>query len=196
MPVSGARIVADAMRYRGRPYVWGVWDCSGMVNHVLSADLGLAIPGYRPGGFTGPRPGDHGPVVQDYAQWGGAVTVTSPAPGDLVIWWQPGAPGGGHIGIYTGGGRMISALDPQFGTLVTPVAGNGPGGVAMFYRRVTGTAVAPPGGAAGQQSGGGSFPLLPLGVAAVVGLAVLAAAGAALFALAQAGGFVVRAEGL
>lgn len=139
MAVTGDQIAADAVRYVGRPYVWGGWDCSGMVSHVLSADLGLAIPGYAAGQFTGPPP--HGPVVSDYIAWAGARTVTGPpAPGDLVC-FGPDV----HIGIALSGTRMVSALNPSLGTQESAIGSTAPGQV--IYRRVTGTT---PGGRQGR----------------------------------------------
>lgn len=128
--VSGDQISADAQRYIGHPYVWGSWDCSGMVSHVLSADLGLAIPGYQPGDFRGPPP--HGPVVSDYIAWGGARNVGIPAPGDLVC-FGPDV----HIGIAVSASRMVSALNPQLGTQITDISSTASG--QIIYRRVTGT---------------------------------------------------------
>jgi cell wall-associated NlpC family hydrolase len=139
-------VTGDALKYRGHPYVYGVWDCSGFVNHVLGQDLGLAIPGYSAGSYKGPPP--HGPVVIDYATWTGATTTRTPAPGDLVIW--PGIGPNGHIGIYLGPDKMISALSPQYGTAVTPINGYGPAGVSNIYRRVTGA----PGGTGTTAAGG------------------------------------------
>lgn len=133
-----AALVAEALKFRGNPYVWGGarpdpgWDCSGFINWLLGRALGITLPG----GIRGFDGSVHGPVVADYAAWTGAVTVTTPVPGDLVIWWWPGVPFGGHIGLYVGGGRMISALDPSDGTIVTPVGGAGPSGQGPQYRRI------------------------------------------------------------
>lgn len=148
--VSGARIAQIAEASVGHPYSWGVWDCSGAVNHWLSA-AGLAIPGYGPGRFHGPPP--HGPVVIQYAGWNGASTVDwPPNPGDLCIW--PGISAGGHIGIAVGPDEMVSALDSQSGTVRTPIHGYGPAGVTVMYRRLHAVApgsgnVLPPSGLAG-----------------------------------------------
>lgn len=126
---SGAQVAADAVRYLGHGYVSGGWDCSGMVNHVLSADLGMAIPGYKPGEFQGPPP--HGPVVGDYLSWDGAQTVPGPPlPGDLCI-FGPDT----HIGIATTGTLMVSALNPELGTRITAIEGAAPG--VLVYRRLT-----------------------------------------------------------
>src|SRR5690348_3929193 len=146
--VSGDQIAADALRYRGHPYSLGGWDCSSFVNHVLGNDLGLTLPGGR---YRGPPP--HGPVVDDYASWGGAVTVGAPARGDLAVW--PGAGAGGHMGIVLGPDQMISALDPAMGTAVTAIHGFGPPGVQVEYRRVTAAAPGGPGLGSAPGAGGG-----------------------------------------
>lgn len=199
--VTAAAIASDGMRYAGRGYVYGGnasapgdWDCSSFVSYVLGHDLGLALPGGR-WGQPGFPPGSHGPVVTDYAGWSGAAPVqeTQAGAGDLVCWVGAGA--GGHIGIVLGPGKMVSALNPQLGTLVSPITGYGPLGVNPVYRRVL---AASPGGtvtttAAG--GGGGASMLLPLlaggliatGMTlAVLGLAVAASAVAAALAGAAA----------
>lgn len=134
--VNGDAIAAAAESHIGHPYVWGGWDCSSMVSHVLSVDLGLATPGAAAGQYQGPPP--HGPVVSDYIAWNGARTIAGPpAPGDLVC-FGPDV----HIGIAVSATRMVSALNPQLGTQETPIGSTAPGQV--IYRRVTGTT---PGGA-------------------------------------------------
>lgn len=136
-PASSSLVVSDAKRYVGAPYKFGGgspggWDCSGFVNYVLGHDLGLTLPG----GITGFTGSTHGPVVIQYAGWGAATTITGPpAPGDLVIW--PGVAALGHIGIATDATHMISALNPHYGTSITPIAGYGPP-VPLIYRRITG----------------------------------------------------------
>lgn len=126
--VTGDEIAATAQSHIGHPYVWGGWDCSGMVSHVLSAQLGLAIPGYGPGQFQGPPP--HGPVVSDYIAWRGARTIPGPPePGDLVC-FGPDV----HIGIAISATRMVSALNPKLGTQDTPISSTASGQV--IYRRV------------------------------------------------------------
>jgi len=140
--VNGLAVAAFALTFRGRPYVWSVWDCSGAFNHWQSFS-GLPIPGSGPGVFRGPPP--HGPVVIDWANWDGCETVTQPEPGDAAIW--TGGSAGGHIGIvipdaaaiaegFDGSQSpyMISALDPAQGTAITPVLGTGPAGPFMFRR--------------------------------------------------------------
>lgn len=136
-------IAGTALQYRGKvPYVFGRanphgWDCSGMVNYVLGHDLKMTLPGGVKN-FTGSW---HGPVVVQYATWGGAAKVSGPPqPGDLCIW--PGVGAGGHIGIATGPETMISALNPQYGTAETPIQGYGPAGVPVVFHRVSGSGTA------------------------------------------------------
>ena len=198
--VTAAAIASDGMRYAGRGYVFGGnasapgdWDCSSFVSYVLGHDLGLALPGGR-WGDPGFPPGSHGPVVTSYAGWPGAVPVQEPqaGAGDLVLWVGVGA--GGHMGIVLGPDKMVSALNPQLGTLVSPITGYGPLGVNPVYRRIVAAA---PGGtvtAAATGAGGGANMLLPLlaggliaagmtlavlGLAAVVSVGAAALAGAA-----------------
>jgi hypothetical protein len=163
-----ASIASTALRYQGVPYRFGGgnpggWDCSGMIKWVLQHDLGLALPG---GTYADTA---HGPVVIQYVRWRGAVTVKAPgAAGDLAIW--PGIGALGHIGIVLGPNKMISALNPKYGTAVTPIHGYGPPGVPVMYRRVTAapggggfTTVSDPAGAgAGCITGLIALPFLPL----------------------------------
>lgn len=153
--VTGAQIAADAARYIGLGYVFGGdasspgnWDCSSFVSYVLGHDLGLALPGGR-WGEPGFPPTSHGPVVTSYAGWSLANTIpaAAAAPGDLICFVGVGA--SGHIGIVTGPNQMISALNPTIGTARTPIAGYGPYGAPLVYRRLlgipAGQAPAPPG---------------------------------------------------
>ena len=86
----------------GTGYVWGgtdfgAWDCSGFTQWV-----------YAQNGIDLPRTSQQ--------QWAAGTPTTNPQPGDLVV-----QNGGAHIGIYLGGGKMISALNPTQGTFVHSV---------------------------------------------------------------------------
>jgi cell wall-associated NlpC family hydrolase len=103
--VSGASVVADAQDYLGVPYQWGGTnpstglDCSGFVQRVYG-DLGISLPR----------------TSQQQATVGTAVAgIADAQPGDLVF-FEPGADGPGHVGIYIGNGQMIDA--PHTGTSV------------------------------------------------------------------------------
>jgi cell wall-associated NlpC family hydrolase len=129
--VDGASIASAAEAFQGIPYKWGGylpstgWDCSGCVNYVLGNALGMTLPG----GFTWSGSG-HGPVAAQYLTWSGAYMVSKPQAGDLCCWET-------HIGIAVSGSKMLSALDPQYGTAITPIQGFGPAGEVLAYRRVT-----------------------------------------------------------
>jgi len=121
---NASSISADAVQYAGHCYLYGgapgtngknCWDCSSFCNWVIGRDLGLAIPGYRAGQYTGVV---HGPATLEWMVWSGCVTVQAKdaQPGDLLIT-------SGHMGIYVGNGKMISALNEKLGTLVTTVQG-------------------------------------------------------------------------
>lgn len=99
-------IVSIAMQYQGVPYVYGGstpagFDCSGFTQFVF-AHVGIALP--------------HSSSAQ------GRMTAIAPEaalPGDLVI-----LDGGGHVGIYVGGGRMIDAPRPGGVVSVRPMWGS------------------------------------------------------------------------
>lgn len=96
---SDQAIVDTAYQGLGGAYVWGgtdfmAWDCSGYVQWV-----------YAQNGITMPR------VTWD--QFGAGTPTTQPRVGDLVS-----QNNGSHVGIYLGGDQMISALNPQEGTVV------------------------------------------------------------------------------
>ena len=127
---SGNAIADDALQYKGHAYSYGgapgkdgskPWDCSSFCNWVLSHDLGLAYPGA--GQYDGTS---HGPPTGSWGAWfiGRRMTVkggiANAQAGDVVVWT-------GHMGIAIGGGQMVSALNHQLGTLVTPIQGNGNG---------------------------------------------------------------------
>ncbi len=188
--VTGDQIAAFALRWKGQEYVFGgnashpgLWDCSSFGSFVLHG-VGLSLPDGKWGG-PGMPPGSHGPTVESYASWPGAVTVSAPgARGDLVLFVGSGP--NGHMGIVLGPDQMVSALDDASGTLVSPITGYGPPGAPVVYRRViaaaAGTAVS---AAAGQGQPGGlaaaAEALLIVGamVAAVLLSSVLLGAGLA-----------------
>lgn len=168
IPASGAAptgdsIVADAQRYVGRGYLFGGapatglgnWDCSSFCNWVIGHDFGMAIPGYPAGKYTG---AEHGPDTIAWATWNGTGAVSAPQPGDLVIWAGSGT--GGHMGIVSGAGQMISALNSRYGTAATPVQGYGPQGITPVYRRLGLT-------------GGGAIPVGCLPGAALIAWAMI-----------------------
>ena len=98
---SSSGIAGTARANAGAPYVWAGtspagWDCSGFVQWVY-AQNGIDLPRIN--------------------QWHAMTPTNNPQPGDVVV-----QNGGSHVGIYLGGGKMISALNPSQGTLVHDVA--------------------------------------------------------------------------
>ena len=184
--VTGDRIAADALQWTGQGYIFGGpaarpgdWDCSSFISWVLGHDLGLALPGGK-WGAPGYPPNAHGPVVESYATWRGAMTVNAPARGDLVCFVGLGV--NGHIGIVLGPDQMVSALDSTDGTKVTPINGYGPPGAPIVYRRVLGAAAGSAAGTIGSAASGqqGYGPMVvALALVAVMGAVVLGAAAAA-----------------
>jgi cell wall-associated NlpC family hydrolase len=137
---TSSGIANDALQYQGQGYVWGGnaskpgdWDCSSFVSYVLGHDLGMALPGGH-WGESGFPPSTHGPTTLSYLSWSGAKTIgnnpASAQAGDLCVWQS-------HMGIATGGGNMVSALDEAEGTKQTTIKGGAPSGEILFVRRIT-----------------------------------------------------------
>lgn len=100
-PAAGG-IVGTAHQGIGSAYVFGgtafgAWDCSGFTKWVF-AQNGVDLP------------------RTTWAQIAAGTPTSNPQPGDLVS-----QNGGGHVGIYIGGGKMISALNPAQGTQIHSV---------------------------------------------------------------------------
>lgn len=94
---SGAAVLAYAQRFVGNPYKWGGTsltngaDCSGFVQSVY-AHFGKSLP--------------HSSYAD--AHVGRGVSKSDMRPGDIVVY-------GGHVGIYAGGGKLLSALGKKYG---------------------------------------------------------------------------------
>lgn len=94
-----ANIVNTAKTGLGGAYIWGgktfkAWDCSGFVSWVF-AQHGIKLTAYT------------------YSMVGELKPTSNPQPGDIVF-----QNGYSHVGVYLGGGKMISALNPSEGTLI------------------------------------------------------------------------------
>lgn len=90
------RVMQNAMRYRGVPYVFGGttpngFDCSGFTRYVY-AQAGLSLPR----------------TADDQFDIGRSVSYGNLQPGDLVF-FTTYAPGASHVGIYVGNAQFISA---------------------------------------------------------------------------------------
>lgn len=97
----GEKVVAEAKKYLGMPYVWGGddpgdggMDCSGLIQYAYGT-LGIDLPR----------------VSADQARAGEPVASLAEArPGDLLAWDNSSRNvGADHIAIYVGGGKMIEA---------------------------------------------------------------------------------------
>ena len=96
---TGDKVVTEAKKYIGTPYVWGGtttsgFDCSGYTQYVFKNAAGISI----------------GRSTYDQINAGREVSYNELQPGDLVF------PHSGHVGIYIGNGQMIHA--PQTGDVV------------------------------------------------------------------------------
>jgi cell wall-associated NlpC family hydrolase len=86
--IAGSRIIAEAAKYVGTPYLAGGttpagFDCSGFVSYVY-AKFGISLP--RSSG----------------AYYSVGTRVSSPKPGDIIV--SPG-----HVGIYAGPNLQIDS---------------------------------------------------------------------------------------
>lgn len=113
--------IAVASTEIGKPYVYdaagpNTFDCSGLITYVF-AQIGINLP--------------HNAADQQRA----TTRVANPLPGDLVFFGDPAY----HVGLYVGGGKMISAPHSGASVHITDV------GTPTNYGRVAGlgTAVAP-----------------------------------------------------
>jgi|GEM_PF-2586389 len=94
--VFGQRVVAEARRQLGRPYVWGGktgdpgFDCSGYTAYVFNS-LGVPLAASAWGQY----------------QQGVEVEKAALRPGDLVFFAGRGSPL--HVGIYAGDGLFLNA---------------------------------------------------------------------------------------
>jgi len=111
----GGIAVNAAMTKIGAPYVWGAagpstFDCSGLVVWAFG-QAGRSLPHYS------------------YSQMSSGTPVSTSAlePGDLVFFY-----GGGHVGIYVGGGQFIHA--PHTGSYVQVNSLSSHGGLTAAVR--------------------------------------------------------------
>jgi cell wall-associated NlpC family hydrolase len=129
-------IAAIAESHIGFPYVWGgapasgATDCSGFVNMCVGMIGKRSIPGYPHGAYDGSV---HGPNTLLWLAWLGTgitrIHLSQTKPGDLAIWQT-------HMGIITGGGNMVSDLNPSLGTQQTTIKDGGPPGEILVCARL------------------------------------------------------------
>ena len=119
---SGSDVVDYAMQFVGNPYVWGGTsltngcDCSGFTMQVY-AHFGVRL--------------SHSSWAQSSS--GTRVSASEAQPGDLIFYQSSGSATGGHVGIYIGGGKMVSALSSKYGICVSTVNYDKTG---LTFRRV------------------------------------------------------------
>jgi cell wall-associated NlpC family hydrolase len=107
-PLSGARLVAEARRFLGLPYLWAgtsgfSFDCSGLTHAV-----------YRALGTTVPR--DAG----DQFRAGTRVDRRAALRGGDLVFFRDASGSIHHVGMYVGDGKMIHA--PSTGSSVQTVS--------------------------------------------------------------------------
>ena len=94
------RVVAAVSQHIGKSYRWGStgpsgFDCSGLVYRAFrQARLSRKIGGFNTA---------HGYFNRFRSK--GRTSRSNPRPGDIVVWNN-----GGHVGIYVGRGKAVSAL--------------------------------------------------------------------------------------
>lgn len=134
--LRGADIGPIAARYVGHAYSFGgapgkdgsrPWDCSSFVNWIVSQKAGKSIPGYGAGKYDG---SSHGPTTFIWGVWTAGLqrlTRDQVASGDIIVWTN-------HMGIAVDNQHMVSALNPNEGTKVTPIDGHGNGPIMIYGR--------------------------------------------------------------
>ena len=118
---AGGGLLGAVEKYgKDKPYVWGAegpdsFDCSGLVKYALEKAFGKSFPHYS---------GD---------QYSASRGVKDPQIGDLVFF----GPGGrNHVGVYAGGGKIWSAMNPSSGIGMAKISDFHEG--AVSYRRIPG----------------------------------------------------------
>ena len=119
---AAAAAIAYARAQLGRPYQWGgtgpdAFDCSGLTQAAWQA-----------AGVTIPRTSED--------QWAELPHVSSPQPGDLVFF--PGSDGTwmapGHVALVISSTQMIQAYATGYPVMVSPLNGDGAGGIVGYAR--------------------------------------------------------------
>ena len=103
-------MAADAQKFLGARYVFGGsspagFDCSGFVHYIVLQALGISL----------------GRDTYAQAAAGVPVSANQLQPGDLVFFQNTYRWGISHVGIYIGGGMMVSAANERTGVGVQPV---------------------------------------------------------------------------
>lgn len=121
----GGKIVAEAMKYVGYPYVWAGaspsgFDCSGFVMYIVQKVAGQNVT--------------HS--IGQQASSGQYVARENLQPGDLVFFANTYTAGLSHAGIYIGGGRFVHAENEGTGVVVSNINGGYYGPKYYTARRI------------------------------------------------------------
>ncbi len=108
----GGKMVGEAMKYVGYPYVWAGaspngFDCSGFVMYITQKVAGQNI--------------SHS--IGNQASSGQYVSKDNLQPGDLVFFANTYTAGLSHAGIYIGGGKFVHAENEGTGVVVSDING-------------------------------------------------------------------------
>lgn len=104
-------VVTEALRHRGKPYVWGGasrggFDCSGLTRYVFKTRRGINLP--------------HSASAQ--ARMGKRVPNRQLKPGDLLF-FSTYRRGISHVGIYVGNHKFVHAANRRKGVRVDSLTG-------------------------------------------------------------------------
>lgn len=114
----GQRIVNEAMKHVGKPYVYGAkgpnaFDCSGFAYYCVKQASGGSI--LLSGGSTNQWFNTPGQRIR---------SISELQPGDLFFICDPAYSGGkatSHVAIYAGNGNLVHASDGNTGVIVNPI---------------------------------------------------------------------------
>lgn len=110
-----SKVVAEAQKWVGVPYVWGGtsnqgWDCSGAMQWILGR-YGVDLPR----------------LSSQQALYGKRVDVSQAKAGDLVAWnngTRNGGPEAEHIALYLGDGMIFEAPRPGVASRIRKLGAN------------------------------------------------------------------------
>lgn len=93
------KVVNEAKKYLGVPYLWGGstpagFDCSGLVQYVFNKSVTISLPR----------------VTTDQEKQGKSVSLNALLPGDLLFWGSIGS--SYHVAIYIGNNQYIHSPSP------------------------------------------------------------------------------------